>query len=93
MWNAAVAQVRRERLGQRADAGVVHVALAPVAAVAEPAGLVVERQHLVALGLLPPQVLHLLELARARSAARSCDLGEVLGDVVQLPHVVVERAG
>ena len=52
--------------GSDADAGVVLVAVAPVAAVAETAGLVVQRQHLVALGLRPPQVDHLGAAARAR---------------------------
>ena len=52
---------------------------------------VVERQHLVLARLLPPELDHLRELAPGSCGGEVVALREVLGDVVQLPHVVLER--
>ena len=51
-----------------------------------------QRQHAIALGLLPEQLLELLELVGVlgREVVR---LGEVVGQVVQLPDVLLGVVG
>ena len=76
--------------GQWADWTEELIKVPAVARIAEHAGLVVEREDLKLLRFLPPELLELLELGRLRER-QIMHLGEVLGHVVELPHVLVER--
>ena len=62
----------------------------PIAGVAKLGRLVVERQHLELLGLLPPHLDQLTQLVRilGRHVGR---LRHVVGNVVQLPVIKIER--
>ena len=91
MRKPAVAQVGGDGRREDADAGVVLVAVLAIATVAVAAGLVVQRQHLVAFRFRPPQVDHLAE-ALGLGRREVGGLREVLRHVVQLPRVVIEGA-
>ena len=82
----AVAKVWRDVLGDTSDARVIHVGVVPIASVAKLGGLVVERQHLELLGLLPPHLDQLAQLVGILGRHVGC-LRHVVGNVVQLPMI------
>ena len=87
---APVAQVGGHALGQAPDAGVEHVAVAPVAAIAGRPGWLLSGSTCNCSASAHHSSIISLQLVGLLGGEVD-GLGEVLGDVVQLPHVVVER--
>ena len=85
-----VADVRSHQLGDRADPRIEDVATAAIAAIGSGDGHVGHGEDAVALGLAPPGVDELGQLL-GMIRGQIPGFGEVLGDVVELPVVILVR--